>query len=137
MQSVIHFPPISLYIFHPYQCHAHWQHSRAQGGGRPRRALGNTSPIAAHGLHGLARQPWHVPVVMRWSNATWGSGASCPSRYTKSPQPSRVCGLAWNSGGAGIRSVAVGLDQVLGVGELVELIDVSLGNHDVDGREHE
>lgn len=55
----------------------------------------------------------------------------------KSPHPSRVCGLAWNSGGAGIRSVAVGLDQVLGVGELVELIDVGLGNHDVDGREHE
>ena len=48
----------------------------------------------------------------------------------------RVCGLAWNSGRAGIRSVAVGLHQVLGVGELVELIDVSLGNHDVDGREH-
>ena len=38
---------------------------------------------------------------------------------------------------AGIRSVAVGLHQVLGVGELVELIDVGLGNHDVDGREHE
>ena len=58
-------------------------------------------------------------------------------RYTKSPQPLRVCGLAWNSGGAGIRSVAVSLHQVLGVGELVELIDVGLGNHDVDGREHE
>ena len=38
---------------------------------------------------------------------------------------------------AGIRSVAVGLHQALGVGELVELIDVGLGNHDVDGREHE
>ena len=49
----------------------------------------------------------------------------------------RVCGLAWNSGSAGIRSVAVGLHDVLGVGELVELIDVGLGNHDVDGREHE
>ena len=61
----------------------------------------------------------------------------CPRRYAKSPQPLRVCGLAWNSGGAGIRSVAVGLHQVLGVGELVELIDVGLGNHDVDGREHE
>ena len=58
-------------------------------------------------------------------------------RYAKSPQPLWVCGLAWNSGGAGIRSVAVGLHQVLGVGELVELIDVGLGNHDVDGREHE
>ena len=57
--------------------------------------------------------------------------------YAKSPQPLRVCGLAWNSGGAGIRSVAVGLHQALGVGELVELIDVGLGNHDVDGREHE
>ena len=34
-------------------------------------------------------------------------------------------------------SVAVGLDQVLRVGEFVELIDVGLGNHDVDGREHE
>ena len=45
--------------------------------------------------------------------------------------------LRGNSGGAGIRSVAVGLHQVLGVGELVELIDVGLGNHDVDGREHE
>ena len=56
---------------------------------------------------------------------------------TKSPQPLRVCGLVWNSAGAGIRSVAVGLHQVLGVGELVELIDVGLGNHDVDGREHE
>ena len=60
-----------------------------------------------------------------------------PSGYAKSPQPLRVCGLAWNSGGAGIRSVAVGLHQVLGVGELVELIDVGLGNHDIDGREHE
>lgn len=49
----------------------------------------------------------------------------------------RVCGLAWNSGGAGIRSVAVGLHDVLGVGELVELVDVGLGNHDVDGGEHE
>ena len=57
--------------------------------------------------------------------------------YAKSPQPLRVCGLAWNSGVAGIHSVAVGLHQVLGVGELVELIDVGLGNHDVDGREHE
>ena len=37
----------------------------------------------------------------------------------------------------GTRSVAVGLHQALGVGELVELIDVGLGNHDVDGREHE
>ena len=35
----------------------------------------------------------------------------------------------------GIRSVTVGLHDVLGVGELVELIDVGLGNHDVDGRE--
>ena len=60
-----------------------------------------------------------------------------PSGYAKSPQPLRVCGLAWNSGVAGIRSVAVGLHQALGVGELVELIDVGLGNHDVDGREHE
>ena len=67
----------------------------------------------------------------------WGSGAACPRRYAKSPQPLRVCGLAWNSGMAGIRSVAVGLHQALGVGELVELIDVGLGNHDVDGREHE
>ena len=41
------------------------------------------------------------------------------------------------SGGAGSSSVAVGLHDVLGVGELVELIDVGLGNHDVDGREHE
>lgn len=48
----------------------------------------------------------------------------------------RVCGLAWNSGGAGIRSVAVGLHDVLGVGEFVELVDVGLGNHDVDGGEH-
>lgn len=63
--------------------------------------------------------------------------SECARRHTKSPQPLRVCGLAWNSGVAGIRSVAVGLHQVLGVGELVELIDVGLGNHDVDGREHE
>ena len=49
----------------------------------------------------------------------------------------RVCGLAWYSGGAGIRSVAVGFHDVLGVGELVELVDVGLGNHDVDGGEHE
>lgn len=35
------------------------------------------------------------------------------------------------------RSVAVGLARTLGVGELVELVDVGLGNHDVDGREHE
>ena len=48
----------------------------------------------------------------------------------------RVCGLAWNSGGAGSSSVAVGLARTLRVGELVELIDVCLGNHDVDGREH-
>lgn len=73
----------------------------------------------------------------RWSSAMCGSGAACPRRYAKSPQPLRVCGLAWNSGGAGTRSVAVGLHDVLGVGELVELIDVGLGNHDVDGREHE
>ena len=33
--------------------------------------------------------------------------------------------------------MAVGLARALGVGELVELIDVGLGNHDVDGREHE
>ena len=66
-----------------------------------------------------------------------GSGVACARQYAKSPQPLRVCGLAWNSGGAGIRSVAVGLHQALGVGELVELIDVGLGNHDVDGREHE
>ena len=66
-----------------------------------------------------------------------GGGSGTPSPHAKSPQPEWVCGLAWNSGGAGIRSVAVGLHQVLGVGELVKLIDVSLGNHDVDGREHE
>ena len=33
--------------------------------------------------------------------------------------------------------MAVGLARTLRVGELVELIDVGLGNHDVDGREHE
>ena len=33
--------------------------------------------------------------------------------------------------------MTVGLHQVLGVGERVELIDVGLGNHDVDGGEHE
>ena len=54
-----------------------------------------------------------------------GRGSARTRRYTKSPQPLRVCGLAWNSGGAGTRSVAVGLHQVLGVGELVELIDVA------------
>ena len=66
-----------------------------------------------------------------------GEWCLVPVRDAKSPQPLRVCGLAWNSGVAGIHSVAVGLHQVLGVGELVELIDVGLGNHDVDGREHE
>lgn len=125
---VIHFPPMSV---------SRPPAPRPGNAGGPRGALWNTSTIAAHGLHGPAHLPWYDPSPMRWPRATWGSGASCPSRYTKSPQPSRVCGLAWNSGGAGIRSVAVGLDQVLGVGELVELIDVSLGNHDVDGREHE
>ena len=63
--------------------------------------------------------------------------ASAVRRHAKSPQPMRVCGLAWNSGGAGSSSVAVGLARTLRVGELVELIDVGLGNHDVDGREHE
>lgn len=77
------------------------------------------------------------PATTRWLSATWGSRAACARQYAKSPQPLRVCGLAWNSGVAGIRSVAVGLHDVLGVGELVELIDVGLGNHDVDGREHE
>ena len=38
---------------------------------------------------------------------------------------------------AGIRSVAVGLARTLRVGEFVELVDVGLGNHDVDGGEHE
>ena len=33
--------------------------------------------------------------------------------------------------------MAVGLARTLRVGELVELVDVGLGNHDVDGREHE
>ena len=47
-----------------------------------------------------------------------------------------VCGLAWNSGGAGSSSVAVGLARTLRVGEFVELVDVGLGNHDVDGGEH-
>ena len=84
----------------------------------------------------MVSSTWAYPVV-RWSSATWGSGSACSRQYAKSPQPLRVCGLAWNSAGAGIRSVAVGLHQVLGVGELVELIDVGLGNHDVDGREHE
>ena len=32
--------------------------------------------------------------------------------------------------------MAVGLARTLRVGELVELVDVGLGNHDVDGREH-
>ena len=84
----------------------------------------------------MVSSTWAYPVV-RWSSATWGRGAARTRRYAKSPQPLRVCGLAWNSGGAGIRSVAVGLHQALGVGELGELIDVGLGNHDVDGREHE
>ena len=33
--------------------------------------------------------------------------------------------------------MAVGLARTLRVGELVELVDVGLGNHDVDGGEHE
>ena len=57
------------------------------------------------------------------------------SGYKKSAAQG-VCGLAWNSGVAGIRSVAVGLARTLRVGELVELVDVGLGNHDVDGGEH-
>ena len=88
-------------------------------------------------LHGLSHLRWHAPAPLRRSSAALGSGATCLRQYAKSPQPLRVCGLAWNSGVTGIRSVAVGLHQVLGVGELVELIDVGLGNHDVDGREHE
>ena len=48
-----------------------------------------------------------------------------------------ICGLAWNSGGAGSSSVAVGLARTLRVGEFVELVDVGLGDHDVDGGEHE
>ena len=48
----------------------------------------------------------------------------------------RVCGLALLRTSREC-SVAVGLARALGVGELVELIDVGLGNHDVDGREHE
>ena len=80
---------------------------------------------------------WAYPVV-RWSSAKRGTGtAAVPAAVYKKSAALRVCGLAWNSGGAGIRSVAVGLHEVLGVGELVELIDVGLGNHDVDGREHE
>ncbi len=73
---IIHFLPISLYIFHPYQCHAHGHRGRTQGAGRPRRALWNTSPIAAHGLHGLAHLPWHVLVPMRWSSAKRGRGTA-------------------------------------------------------------
>ena len=76
-------------------------------------------------------------LVMRgipWRGITL-SGASS-QLDTKSPQPRGVCGLAWNSGVAGIRSVAVGLARTLRVGELVELVDVGLGNHDVDGGEH-
>ena len=34
-------------------------------------------------------------------------------------------------------SVAVSLARALHVGEFVELVDVGLGNHDVDGGEHE
>ena len=77
-------------------------------------------------------------LVMRgipWRGITL-SGASS-QLDTKSPQPRWVCGLAWNSGVAGIRSVAVGLARTLRVGEFVELVDVGLGNHDVDGGEHE
>ena len=82
---------------------------------------------------------WERPSAEIWE-PWWGTSVETNRHQyldAKSPQPLRVCGLAWNSGGAGIRSVAVGLHQVLGVGELVELIDVGLGNHDVDGREHE
>ena len=69
-------------------------------------------------------------------SAKWGRGAARSRRYAKSPQSLRVCGLAWNSGRAGSSSVAVGLARALRVGELVELVDVGLGNHDVDGGEH-
>lgn len=61
-----------------------------------------------------------VETVCKKSAAPWGSADRCaaPAR----PED---------------RSVTIGLARTLGVGELVELVDVGLGNHDVDGREHE
>ena len=59
-QKSRHFPPISV---------SRSPAPRPGNAGRPRRALWNTSPIAAHGLHGLAHLPWHVLVPMRWSSA--------------------------------------------------------------------
>ena len=50
--------------------------------------------------------------------------------------PVGVCGLACYVGGAGKISVTVGLTETLRLGELVDLINVGLGDHDVDGREH-
>ena len=106
--------------------------------------LARPGPATAHGHRGQAlRSLWRPP--HRWHLVCWPAlapppptgTATVPATECKKSAALRVCGLAWNSGGAGIRSVAVGLHQALGVGELVELIDVSLGNHDVDGREHE
>ena len=121
--------------------------------GSARRLEARPGPATAHRHRGQAlrslRRPlhqWRLGVDVRLDVSTRCPARprhrppeprTCPRWYAKSPQPLRVCGLAWNSGGAGIRSVAVGLHDVLGVGELVELIDVGLGNHDVDGREHE
>ena len=56
---------------------------------------------------------------------------------TRSPQPRRglrTCVLL--CGGAKNLSVTVGLAETLRLGELVDLINVGLGDHDVDGREH-
>lgn len=50
--------------------------------------------------------------------------------------PVGVCGLACYVGGAKKLSVTVGLTETLRLGELVDLINVGLGDHDVDGREH-
>ncbi len=135
----------ALYIFHQscytifrlYQCHAHRQRSRAQApAGLVKNSL-NTSPIAlpmgprpGPGSRGMS------PRGMRWSSATWGVCLEPVWYKVRSP-----CGSALR----GIPAVpeftpaAVGLHQArLGAGEPAELGSMwGLGNHDVDGREHE
>ena len=65
-----HFPPIS--VSRPLA---------AQPG--PGRGQTSSCPLRCVAVLYLwarrpGQQPWNIPVVTRWSSATWGSGASCP-----------------------------------------------------------
>ena len=81
-----------------------------------------------------------LPVMGEWGSRQERSVRSFRERRrewmqkVRSPRGLRTC-VKFRRGG--IRSVAVGLARTLRVGELVELVDVGLGNHDVDGGEHE